>query len=120
MARGDLIFNQDTLSPKLRTLTTEIHEAVTAAFEFHATRAEAAMRQGARWTDRTGNARNGLRVSTSHSPVQHVMVLYHAMPYGIWLELRWSGRYAIIGPTMQTTSPALTSTIIAALARLGV
>jgi len=34
-------------------------------------------------------------------------VVYHTMPYGLWLEVRWSGRYAIIGPTMLHIAPQL-------------
>lgn len=54
------------------------------------------MRANAKWTDRTANARNGLRTIPTHSKNQHTIVLTHSMPYGIWLEVRWSGKYGII------------------------
>jgi hypothetical protein len=113
------IFDHDTLSPKLKMLNREIDAAVTAVFEYYATRAESAMRQGARWQDQTGNARAGLGVTAVHIPgVRHELVLFHGMPYGIWLEIRWSGKYAIIGPVMQATAVQMTSTLITAINRI--
>ena len=69
-------------------------------------RLAAAMEEYARarapWQNRTGAARAGLYgyadqveddtfiAGVAHSPT---------VDYGIWLETRWNGRYAIIGPT---------------------
>jgi len=59
-------------------------------------------RNNAPWTDRTGNARQGLNTATEHGPTTHSIILFHRMPYGIWLEVRNSGAYAIILPTIRT------------------
>jgi hypothetical protein len=119
MGSGDL-FTRDTLTPRLRGLESEVDDIITAVFEYFATRAESEMRQNAPWQDQTANARNGLKVKAVHIPnVRHTLVLYHSMPYGLWLEVRWSGRYAIIAPTMQTTAPELASLLATALQRLG-
>jgi hypothetical protein len=34
-------------------------------------------------------------------------VFFGSMPYNIWLEVRWSGKYAIIGPVMNSVVPRL-------------
>ncbi len=54
------------------------------------------------WTDRTGNARQTLR-SWSETLANDVVALYveHGMDYGIHLERRWGGRYAILMPTIE-------------------
>lgn len=60
------------------------------------------MRKNATWVDRTANARNGLRSIPSHTKTQHVITLTHSVPYGIWLEVRWSGKYGIIPEAVRT------------------
>lgn len=64
--------------------------------EYQARRSESFMRANAPWTDRTSNARNGLKAIPQSSGTSHSILLTHSMPYGIWLEVRWSGKYGII------------------------
>lgn len=64
-------------------------------------------RAHAPWTDRTGNARRNLHgfagvtegdcwcATIEHGP---------SIDYGVWLETRWNGKYAIIGPTQEVFS----------------
>ena len=63
--------------------------------------AESRMKDNAPWTDRTGNARNGLAATSGAEGDLHVLVLYGQVPYQIYLELKNSGEYAIIWPTVQ-------------------
>ena len=49
--------------------------------------------------------------------VYHRLTVYHTMPYGLWLEVRWSGRYAIIGPTMVDIAPQLAIAVAEAVNR---
>lgn len=66
------------------------------------------MKDNAPWTDRTGDARRGLKaevemiVGDSYS-----IVLDHSVHYGKWLELRWHGRYAIIQPALDHFAPTI-------------
>lgn len=69
------------------------------------------MKENAPWTDRTGNARNGLSAKTIVENNKVSIVLYHTVPYGPYLELRWSGRYQIIQPTVEMFAPILAATI---------
>jgi hypothetical protein len=59
------------------------------------------------WADRTKAARNNLRTSVIDNNVEHITSLYlaHGVPYGIWLEVRWGGKYAIILPTLMHFGP---------------
>lgn len=70
--------------------------AIVAAAEYTAPQIESFMRSEARWTDRTGNARNGLRTKVYVSNDKVSIVAYHSVPYGPYLELRWGGKYGII------------------------
>lgn len=92
-------------------LEPRIKRAMVAAAEYTSGHAETYMKDNAPWTDRTGAARNGLgtRVVTTGDKV--VIVLYHTVPYGVFLELRWDGKYAIIEPTMAAVGPLFVETI---------
>jgi hypothetical protein len=108
MPRKRGIFDFDSLTPGLKRLLPQVDAGVDLAFDYIRPRAETFARQNAPWVDRTGNARNGLFVAHEKEPmVIHKLITYHTMPYGLWLEVRWSGRYAIIGPTMLAMSPQL-------------
>jgi len=102
------LFDFDSLTPALKRLLPQIDAGVDLAFDYVQPRAESYARTNAPWVDRTGNARNGLFARHEKTPmVIHRLVIYHTMPYGLWLEVRWSGRYAIIGPTMFHSAPEL-------------
>ena len=112
------VFDFDSLTPALKKLFPYIDAAVDITFDAEAARAASMMRENAPWKDRTGNARAGLKAQHDSTPmVEHTLVLYHSMPYGIWLEVRWSGRYAIIGPTMVTVAQDLAVMVAAAVHR---
>lgn len=64
-------------------------------------------RDNAPWDDRTGDARAGLEAETSLENGEVNVDLYHTVEYGIWLEVRWGGRYAIIIPTIEALGPRL-------------
>ena len=102
------VFDFDSLTPSLKKMLPAVDAGVDLAFDYMEPRASSKMRENATWVDRTGNARNGLFADHLKIPmVVHRLVLYHTMPYGLWLEIRWSGRYAVIGPTMLEVAPEL-------------
>lgn len=95
----------DSLRPNLHDVDNRALRAIGLTLDYWAARAVSQMRTQARWTDRTTNARNGLSAVRRDNGLDSALVLFHAMPYGIWLEVRWSGRYAIIGPTLNDIAP---------------
>lgn len=112
------IFDFDTLTPSLKRVLPKVDAAVDLTFDMAEADAETYMRTNAKWTDNTGNARAGLFATHQGEPmVIHRLVMYHTMPYGYWLEVRWSGKYAIIGPAMFHTAPILTANLASAVAR---
>lgn len=112
------VFTFDTLTPSLKRLLPKVDAGVDLAFDAMEAQATSYARATAPWTDRTGNARNGLFATHLSEPmVVHQLVTYHTMPYGVWLEVRWSGRYAVIGPTMFHIAPILAANVAAAVNR---
>jgi hypothetical protein len=101
----------------------KLDTALRALMQYESTRSEAYMRNNAPWKDQTGNARNGLFAKpledTIDKGVRYGIVLFHTMPYGIFLETRWSGRYAIIVPTVEVKGPDLMKGADKILSRLG-
>jgi hypothetical protein len=84
--------------------------AIKAIADYIATQAQNEMRQNAPWTDRTGNARNGLFSIAEQAAIDTVMIYFshgHSIHYGIYLETMRGGAYAIIMPTMQRIYPQL-------------
>lgn len=64
-------------------------------------------RTHAPWEDRTGEAREGLEAAVTLENHSLEVDLYHTVDYGIWLEVRWGGKYAIIIPTIEAIGPKL-------------
>lgn len=95
---GDLKANVDDLDNHIR-------KGVIAAANFIAPKAEAYMKQNASWTDRSSAARNGLKAKVQTTPASVAIVLYHSVDYGVWLEIRWAGKYAIVRPAVQAMAP---------------
>lgn len=67
---------------------------------------EAWMKENARWTDRTSNARQSLNTDVEKLAKNMTsIVLSHGVDYGIFLELANQGEYAIIGPALDHFAP---------------
>ena len=77
-----------------------IAAAATLAKAFEP-RLEGTAKAGAPWTDRTGNARQSLFSTSEVLKDRVILYLSHGVEYGKYLELRFSGRYAIVLKTLQ-------------------
>lgn len=53
------------------------------------------------WSDRTSNARQALFSLVETGDGKVIIYLSHGVEYGVWLELKNQGRYAIIMPTLE-------------------
>lgn len=72
------------------------------------------MKTHAIWKDRTGNARAGLQGVVIWEDEEHFSIfLGHGADiyYGIWLEVRFGGRYAIVSQTVQYFAPQIGATL---------
>lgn len=99
------------LEANLKGLDQKVKAGMVAAANYVAPQAESFMKSTAPWTDQTGAARNGLRARVRVSGNTVAIVLYHSVPYGIWLEVRWGGKYAVIEPAMAAAGPLYVQTI---------
>lgn len=110
-SQAGITWNDKALLNTLKTFNARADRAITAAVGYHATRAVAYARQNAPWTDRTTNARNGLFARAERAAPVYRIIVGHSVPYGVWLEVRWSGRYQIIRPTVDHEGPELMKTV---------
>lgn len=85
--------------------------AVADLAQFFAAKIESYAKQNARWTDRTGNARQGLTTSVVKTASAVTLILFHSMSYGIWLEVANAGKYAVILRSLEAHYSAYFSAI---------
>lgn len=110
MPRSGITWDDRAFLNQLQTAPARISRALVAIMAYHSKQSQANMRTNARWTDRTSNARNGLFTQPFSEHPRYGYVLAHRVDYGIWLEVRWSGKYAIINPTIQRDAPEVMQT----------
>lgn len=103
--RSGFRWSYDKITPSLKSSKQKADAYLNRITTYHALRAEAYARLNAPWTDRTTNARGGLEAVAVNRTDHHEIIIYHTMPYGIFLEIRWAGRYAIIRPTIKHEAP---------------
>ncbi|MEX0975040.1 MAG: hypothetical protein WD024_06830 [Bacillota bacterium] len=105
MAKG-----ADEVIDHLRGWGDRRRAAIVALAKNYAGTLEARAKQNASWTDRTGNARNGLFGAVQVSGIKAdtvVIRLAHSMDYGPFLELANDGKYAILKPTLDAAVPEI-------------
>lgn len=107
--RGAVVIVSDEITPRLRQLEGVMHDRIQKVMQYEANVGQNQMRTGAQWVDRTGNARQGLFAKAGRFDTTHYIVMYHTVPYGIWLEVSNTGKYAIILPTIRSTSKQVMS-----------
>lgn len=110
-----LDFDTSQMKRRLNDIDDRVEETVDRVLKYWATAASSEMKAGAPWTDRTGAARAGLAAVPRRSGSKAILILFHSVHYGVYLELRWSGRYAIIGPIMHSVAPRLMAMLTQAL-----
>lgn len=103
----NITWDDKALEADLQELDTRVKRAIAGTMLQLAPQVEAWMRNNAPWQDQTGNARSGLtaRAEVVDGGTIARLVCSHTVPYGIWLEVRWSGRYQIIAPAVQRFGP---------------
>lgn len=104
---------------KLRVLPLLFSGSLDQFMQEWATRFTEYAQTNAPWEDRTGDAREGLNTDVEGGGFgTRSLVLYHTVDYGIWLEVRWSGQYAIIVPTLEAMGPEMMRDLNGFLGRL--
>lgn len=106
--RTKIHWYSDSLTPGMLAFPLVVDEGIEELLERLASDMEAYAKANAPWEDETGEARDGLTAEVvDGGPFSNSVVLYHTVDYGIWLEVRWNGRYAIILPTIEHFGPQI-------------
>lgn len=105
-------------SPKI--MEQQLKRAVYATMKYYQGPAEAYMKHHAPWRDRTTNARNGLKARARKTAKTFLIVLFHTVDYGIYLEDGTENMRArpIIRPTIAVYAPKVVLTLTKILDRL--
>lgn len=112
-----IILEEDTLTPGIKGVPGFVDKMARTTMKYYEPQVENYAKLNAPWTDRTTNARNGLIARSGKMANTHFITLAHQVPYGIWLEVRWSGKYAIIMPTIEEYGPKVMNTMQSILDR---
>lgn len=97
----------DTIGPVLDFMVLNAAHKVNEAMEEGKEKLETYAKLNAPWGDRTGAARDGLNASVYFENGEVVLELAHAVSYGLWLEIKNDGEYAIIMPTLEALGPEI-------------
>ena len=89
------------MAGKLEAMNTRADAAVRVFAEQGAVKLRSNAQSNAKWTDRTGNARQRLNAYVSATATGYRITLAHGVDYGIWLELAHEKRFAIIPQTIE-------------------
>lgn len=108
MARVRVHYEDRELHSGLREYKRHVDEMLGVIMDYYAARGVAKMKADAPWTDRTGAARAGLFTVVEHPGQGHYTIVYsHSVHYGFWLEVKFSGRDAVVRPTILKEGRAL-------------
>lgn len=119
MPTDRIVWTGADLPKEISRMGALLRSRIGSTIQHNATNGQNYMRKNAPWTDRTANARQGLFAQSFSDSDQFVIVMYHTMPYGIWLEVRNSGRFKIIEPAIQQTGRDVMNSISKILERMG-
>lgn len=109
----------DSLTPRMLALPVVVDQAIEELLEQLAEEVQEYARANAPWEDRSGEARSGLTAEVVDGGLfQNAVVLYHTVDYGLWLEVRWNGRYAIIVPTIEHFGPVVMGELSSVFGRI--
>lgn len=98
--------NTQQVSDNMTDYGRRVHQVTLAVAQYFAGVLEADAKANAPWTDRTGNARQGLRAFAEEFSADVVkLYLTTQMTYGVFLETRWAGRFGIIWDTIVANLP---------------
>lgn len=118
LANNFINWNPGDLAANLADFSPRTERALAAVMAFEAPHVEGHAKNTAPWTDQTGNARGSLTARPFKRGNTYGIRLSHGASYGIWLEVRFSGRYAVIAPTIQAMGPQVMTTASQLFGRL--
>lgn len=107
------------LGMNLSEMPSRVKNGVVSVMREEAQNLEDYMKLNRPWTDRTGNARAGLRADVNYYGGDYVSItLSHGVYYGVYLEYAMEKRFAIINPTLLSHGPEVVRAFKDTMARL--
>jgi len=110
-AKMRLFFESDAITPNINKLPAYVDRVAATTLAYYEPQVENYAKLNAPWQDQTTNARNGLIARSGKEGELHFLVLAHQVPYGIWLEIKYAGKNAIILPTIEEYGPKVMTTL---------
>lgn len=118
MAKLSFSFDMGDLERNVEQLEAKIDGAVNLLVDYHALKGMEHLKTDAPWTDRTGAARTGLHTVSFSGGGKHTILFAHSVHYGIWLEVKFSGRDEVIMPTVRKTGRELMQSLNGLMGRI--
>lgn len=106
-----LKWDSNEIPGNIDKMSTFVDKSFRTTLRYYEPQVENYARLNAPWQDQTTNARNGLIAQSGKQGSEYFLVLAHRVPYGIWLEVRFGGKNAIILPTITFFSPKIMGTM---------
>lgn len=121
-SNSEITWVTNSLKINLAGATAKATHYLAKTTDFYSLRSMSAAKKSAKWTDRSGNARNGLfsdyNIDSSSAGSTYQIDLYHRVNYGVWLEIRWGGKWGIINRTVESEGPKFFATANAVMAKM--
>ena len=121
-SKAGLTWTSDTLTASFSNAPAKAAQYLARTTEYYSFRSETYAKSKAKWTDRTGNARGSLSgtytANIGRDSARFEITISHGMPYGIWLELRWNAKFAIINKTGENQGKAFFDTANQVMAKM--
>lgn len=121
-SKAGLTWQSDTLTANFSTASDRAIQYLARTTTLYSLKTETYAKSKAKWTDRTGNARSSLAGSYSavigKDSARFEITISHGMPYGIWLELRYGAKFAIINKTVENQGKAFFDTANQVMAKM--
>lgn len=99
--RAKFTWVTNTLAKRIPFFAPGVKAEIDLRMEQLARDLQTHMKQNAPWSDRTGQAREGLNAEVVKKLLSSEIVLYNDAEHGFWLEVAMNGEYAIIIPTLE-------------------
>ncbi len=98
----------ETTLKGMENVKAKLFDALLVVSKSASKQMEAYAKQNAKWTDRTGNARQLLTGDADWLDSKTLEIaLAHQVDYGVWLELAHQKKYAILDEAIKAKTPEL-------------
>lgn len=107
MSGCSISWDTKTVLNKLNSMQQKTRASLQIIADSAAKSMEKYAKANARWTDRTGNARQRLKGSTRWDETALIAAISHNVDYGMWLELCNEKKYAILEEALNSQAQNL-------------